>query len=129
MVRPAFENLDVDLWVHQHRLGVAEPSVCLFHDSRDSGAQILEAIAELDGDARPAQKTITFKPCSRPGALHKLKLKLDSICDDLKVMHIGFDCDTVTISMTDEGLLLLKSALATWLNGGEDFWCRRDTAP
>jgi hypothetical protein len=121
MVKPAFEDLEVDLWVHPHRLGVAQPSICLFHDRRDSGTQIRDAIAELGGDARPAQRTITFRPCSRPRALRTLKLKLDSIGDDLKIMHIGLDRDTATINMTDEGLSLLKNALATWLDGGEDF--------
>jgi hypothetical protein len=121
MVRPVFKDLDVDLWVHPHRLGVDQPSICLFHERRDVGAQILEAIAELAVEARPAQRVITFRRCSRPRALLKLKLKVDSSGDELKIMHIGIDRDTAIIAMTDEGLCLLKSALATWLDGGEDF--------
>ena len=121
MVMPAFRDLEVDLWVHPRKLGIAEPSICLFHDRCEAGAQILDAIAELVDEARPAQRTITFKPCSRPHALGKLKLKLEAIGDDLKIMHIGLDRDTATIEMTDEGLSLLKKALETWLAGGEDF--------
>lgn len=121
MVKPVFEDLEVDLWVHPHRLGVTQPSVCLFHDRRNAGLQILDALVELGGDVRPAQRTITFRLCSRPRALRKLKLKLDAICEDLKVLHIGLDRDTATINMTDEGLSLLKNSLTTWLDGGEDF--------
>lgn len=120
-MKPAFQNLEVDLWVHAGKLGIAQPSICLFHDRREEGFQILEAIVELVNEDRPAQRTITFKPCSRPHALGKLKLKVESIGDDLKIMHIGFDRATATIEMTDEGLSLLKNALRTWLAGGEDF--------
>jgi len=121
MAKLAFENVDADLWVHPGKLGVVQPSVCLFHGSRDAGAQILDAISALSGDARPAQRTITFRTCLRPRPLRKLKMKLDSIVDDLKIMHIGFDRDTATINLTDEGVSLLKSALQTWVDGGEDF--------
>jgi len=121
MVKPAFQNLEVDLWVHPRKLGIAQPSVCLFYDRFEEGVQILEALAELVNAARPAQRTITFKPCLRPHALGKLKLMLESIGHDLKIMHIGLDRDTATIEMTDQGLSLLKNALGTWLAGGEDF--------
>lgn len=121
MVKPAFEDLDVDLWVHLHKLGDTQSSLCLFHASRNSGVQILDAIGELIDDARPSQRTITFKPCSRPRALRKMKLKLDKSGDELKIMHIGLGRDTATINMTDEGLSLLQRAVATWLDGGEDF--------
>jgi hypothetical protein len=95
--------------------------VCLFHDRLDAGNQILDALAELGSEPRPAQRTITFKPCSRPHALGKMNLKLESISDALKVMYIAFERDTATIELTDEGLSLLKNSLETWLAGGEDF--------
>ena len=122
-VKPGFKDLDIDLWVHPGKLGVTQPSVCLFHESRDTGAKVLETIAELAGDPPPAHRSITFHPCSRPGALRRLNLKLDVIGDDLKIMHIsvGPDRDTATIRMTKEGLSLLTRALRTWLDGGEDF--------
>ena len=50
-----------------------------------------------------------------------MKLKLESISDDLKVMHIAVERDTATIKFTDEGLSVLKNSLETWLVGGEDF--------
>ena len=121
MVMPAFQDLEVELWVHQRKLGIARPSICLFHERCEAGVQILDAIVELVEEARPAQRTMTFKPCSRPHALGKMKLKLKAIDDDLKIMHIGADRNTATIEMTDEGLSLLKNALETWLAGGEDF--------
>ncbi|MBX7106380.1 MAG: hypothetical protein K1X57_20045 [Gemmataceae bacterium] len=121
MVKTSFENVDAELWVHPGKLGIAQPSVCLFHKSRESGAQLLDAISELSGDARPAQRVITFRSCLRPRPLRKMKMKLDSIGDDLKIMHIGFDRDTATITLTEVGLSLLKSALQIWLDGGEDF--------
>ena len=61
MIKPAFENVDADLWVHPGKLGLAEPSVCLYHDSRDSGAQIRDAISELGECAYRDRRTITFK--------------------------------------------------------------------
>jgi hypothetical protein len=121
MIKPAFENVDADLWVHPGKLGLAEPSVCLYHDRRDSGAQIRDAISELGECAYGDRRTITFKACPRPRAFRKLKMKFDAVGDDLKVMHISIDRETATIIMTDDGLALLKSALQTWLDGGEDF--------
>ena len=121
MVKPAFENIDVDLWGHPGKLGITQPSVCLFHGTRDSGAQILNAIAELGADARPAQRTLTFSRCSRPGALRKMRINRASNCDDLKILHISHDHDTATIIMTDVGLSLLTSAFQSWLGGSEDF--------
>lgn len=74
MARPTFEELDVDLWVHPRKLGVTQPSVCLFHDRRDAGRQILDAIAELAAEPRPAQRELTFRACLRPSALEGLFL-------------------------------------------------------
>ena len=121
MVKPAFENLQIDLWVHQGTLGIAQPSLCVFHDDPTVGTQLLEALKELQDDTCPAQRVLTFRASSRKSALLKLKLKLVADHEDLKVMHVGRDRDTAVIEMTAEGLSLLTDAFARWLAGGEDF--------
>ena len=121
MVKPAFEDLKVDFWVHPGTLGMAQPSICLYHDRLTDGSPILDALAELSSDPPQTQRTITFLPCARPRFLRRLKLKLEPISNDLRIMSIGFDHDTATICMTEVGLGLLKNSLASWHAGSEDF--------
>ncbi len=49
MVKPAFENLAIDFWVHPGKLGLTQPSLCLFHDLAQTGAPLLDALTELKG--------------------------------------------------------------------------------
>ena len=44
--------------------------------TRGRESRFLDALAELKGQTRPAQRTLTFKACTRKGALCKLKLML-----------------------------------------------------
>lgn len=114
-------NLDVELWVHPQRLGLSQPSVCLYHEDRAKGSQLLDSLRQLTNAARLAERTFTFRSHERPFALRKLKLKFDSIREDLKVMNIAHDREAATITMTANGIAILQDALANWLKGGEDF--------
>lgn len=76
---------------------------------------------ELADEERPAERTIDLGTGSRAFALPKLKFKLESSQDDLKVLHIGHDRRIATISMTDIGLALVRRAFIAWLEGKEDF--------
>lgn len=118
MVRPAFENLDPELWLHRRR---AENTVCIFHSSVGVGAPILEALGELEEGERPTQRTLTFKPRARPKPLRKLQLKLVDSTDELRVMNITVHDEAVTIQMTPFGLDVFRDAINSWLNGSEDF--------
>jgi hypothetical protein len=121
MVKPAFENLKIDFWVHAGKLGVTQPSLCLFHKSPQVGTQLLDAIAELKDQVCPAHRTLTFAPCSQKTPLLKLKLMLVPESEDLKVMSIRQNADVATIEMTDVGHALLHDAIVSWLTGAEDF--------
>ena len=121
MVKPAFSNLAVDFWVHHSKLGVSQPSLCLFHDSIHVGSPILDALNELQHEISPAQRLLTFVTCSRERALSRLRLKAVPIRDELKVMSIQYDSTSATIEMTAEGVALLSNACTSWLAGAEDF--------
>ena len=121
MVYPAFANLEVEFWLHRGRLGITEPSLCLFHSSVADGTPILDALRELSEESCPAQRALTFAPNSRECQLKKLTVRLTARRDDLKIMHIGHETDVAFIETTPEGLQLLIDALETWLAGAEDF--------
>jgi hypothetical protein len=121
MVKPEFSNLEIDFWVHRGRLGVSQPSFCLFHNCIQVGSPILNALNELKDETCPVQRMLTFAACSREHALTNLRLKAVSESDELRVMNIQCDTDVATIEMTDVGLALLIDACAAWLAGAEDF--------
>jgi hypothetical protein len=121
MVKPAYREIQAELWVHPGRLGFSHPSLCLFHDSAEVGTEIRHALTELQQQPVPARLTITFKACSRKSALHKLKLMLVPQRDDLAIMSIRCERDGATIEMTSHGLALLASAVESWIAGAEDF--------
>ncbi|TWU18557.1 hypothetical protein [Allorhodopirellula heiligendammensis] len=120
-MKPAFANLEIDLWVHCGKLGFTEPSLCLHHDSLDSGSPILNALNELTGEKCPAQRKLTVAACSRERAMSNLRLMVVPKREDLRVMSVRHDSDTATIEMTGAGLRLLIEAFTSWLNGAEDF--------
>ena len=121
MVKPAYENLSIDFWVHTGKLGLTQPSLCLFRDAVQVGTPLLDALTELNGQACPARCTLTFKACTRSQALRKLTLMLFPEREDLRIMNIQCDADTGTIEMADVGLALMTDAVASWLAGAEDF--------
>jgi hypothetical protein len=121
MVKPEFSNLEIDFWVDRGKLGVSQPSLCLFHESIQNGSPILDALNELGSETCPAHRQLTFAACSRERALTNLRLMVVSKSEDLHVMNIRRDADAATIEMTDEGLTLLIDACVTWLAGAEDF--------
>jgi len=120
-MKSAYANLAVDFWVHPAKLGVTQPSLCLFHDSKDVGSPIIDALTELTNAARPAQRKLTFVNCSRDRALSSLRLRVVPGRDELQVMSIRCDSGGATIEMTDDGLRLLIKACTAWLGGAEDF--------
>ncbi|HMP71464.1 MAG TPA: hypothetical protein PKA76_19100 [Pirellulaceae bacterium] len=120
-MKPAFANLAIDFWVHRGKLGDAQLSLCLFHDSKDIGSPIIDALNELKNEISPAQRKLTFVKCSRERALSTLRLVVVPGREDLQVMSIRCDPDGATIEMTDEGLKLLIDACTAWLGGAEDF--------
>lgn len=121
MVKPKFENIPVDLWVFPGKLGVARPSLCLFHNSVQLGMEILDALRELADAPRPARRTLTFKRCTRKKPLVRLRLTVVPEHEELKVMRIGYEAEAGTIEMTDDGLALVIDAVTSWLAGADDF--------
>lgn len=121
MVKPAFQNLAIDFWVYPGKLGLTQPSLCLFRDAVQRGTPLLDALTDLIGPMCPARRTLTFKACTRAQALRELKLMLVPEREDLRLMNIRHDADTGTIEMTEAGLTLLTDAVASWLTGEEDF--------
>ncbi|QEG41503.1 hypothetical protein [Roseimaritima ulvae] len=114
-------KLAIDFWVYPGKLGLTQPSLCLFHDAVQIGTPLLDALTELFGQARSARRTLTFKASTRKRALGELKLRLVPEREDLRIMNIQHDAYTGIIQMTDAGLALMTDAVASWLKGAEDF--------
>lgn len=54
MVKPKLNNVEVDLWVHRGKIGITQPSLCLFHESASIGSPIFDALNELKNETWPA---------------------------------------------------------------------------
>ena len=121
MVKPAFENLEIEAWFDGGKLGKSQPTLCLFHGTLSTGTQLCDALLELKQQARPARRTLTLRDCSRKSALRELKLTLVPAREDLQMMHVGRSANAAIIELTEDGLSLLMDALAAWLAGREDF--------
>jgi single-stranded DNA-specific DHH superfamily exonuclease len=121
MVKPKFENLDIDAWIYPGKLGRSSPSVCLFHPTEHVGHEILDAVDELKIEGCPSKRKLTFRPSKRSHGIISLKLLLVSASDELLVMNIACEAAAATIQMTEMGLPLVREALSKWMNGSEDF--------
>lgn len=121
MVKPNFLNLNAELWLHRHRLGRSQLSLCLYHSAEQIGLPILEALAELQSDGSSSQRTLTFKATDRAGCITTLRLLLVPDHEDLHVLNVASENEIATIQMTDIGLPLIRDAVRSWLDGGEDF--------
>ncbi len=121
MAMPRYANLDLDLWLHRGRLGLIEPSLCLFHETIRQGAPLLEALNELRNGKCPTKLTITFSHRRRALGLLQLRLLYVIERDDLRIMSIRHEGDAAIVEMTAEGLELLNDGLTAWLAGAEDF--------
>ena len=119
--KPEFEKIPVDFWVHSGKLGVTQPSLCLYHDTATKGTRLLDTIAELGKDRCPARYTIKFQACSRESALRTLNIVFVLAHADLKVMNIRHDAESATIELTEQGRFLMTNAVGSWLTGAEDF--------
>lgn len=121
MIKPKFVDLKVDFWLYPGKCGLSRPTLCVYHQSREIGAPILDAIFELKSGACPVKRTLTFLPRSRKPALTTLQLWRVSGSAELCVMNMRCNVDQAIIEMTDVGLELLTDAFSKWLAGGEDF--------
>ena len=118
---PAFEDLLIDFWIDAGKLGISQPTLCVYHDQPKIGVQFFDALCELENCPQPARCVLTFKGCSRDSALRKLMFTLVDSSDELKVLNIRVNRDTATIQMTNMGLSLIRHAFSSWLEGFEDF--------
>ncbi len=121
MAMPRYANLELDFWLHRGRLGLSEPSLCLFHESIQQGAPLLEALNELRIGGCPAKLTMTFLHRRRPLSLSKLRLLYVTERDELRIMSIRHETDVGIVELTAKGLELLSDALTAWMAGAEDF--------
>lgn len=121
MVMPQYSNLEIDFWIHDGKLGLSAPTLCLFHDSPQHGTAILDALNELLNGSCPAQRTLTFANCERASALSNMRLLYVPEREELLVMNIRHRRPSATIEATAEGLKLLITAFTEWHVGGEDF--------
>ena len=118
---PQFSNLNVACWQHPKKLGFAVPTVCLHRENTDAGRPLLNALEELSMESPPAQRILTFKPTQKKKGISKLRLQFVLPSDELRVINIACTPGTADIVMTAKGLEVLREAILTWLNGGEDF--------
>ncbi len=116
-----FTNIDVECWRHAGELGLAEPSLCLYHATADRGREILQALDELQAEGCDSQRALTFRPSQRDRSIGTLRLRLVAPTNELRVMNISCEPGTATIEMTPVGLPLVRHAVSAWCDGGEDF--------
>jgi len=128
MSKPYLQQIAVECWEHPCKLGHSQPTVCLFHNEVDLGRPILIAFDELQAEGPPAQRAISFKPSSRRRCLLHMKLRLVPSSEGIRVLHIRCDNATAVLEMTEIGLQLLRSSVAKWCSGFEDFGIAPDHA-
>ena len=116
-----FTNIDVECWRHAGKLGLSEPSLCLFHATVDRGREILQALDELQAEGCDSQRALTFRPSQRDRSIGTLRLRLVAPTNELRVMNISCEPGTAVIEMTPIGLPLVRHAVSVWCDGGEDF--------
>lgn len=121
MPKPSFQEIGIECWEYPRKLGFAQPTICLFHTEVDLGRPILEALEELQSEGLGARRMLSFKASDRKRSISTLRLRLVSPRDELRVMNITRDGETLSMEMTDTGLRLVHDALSAWCSGGEDF--------
>lgn len=120
-MKPEFLNLDIEVWIHPERLGVSQPSLCLFHSSKHAGGQLLSALDEMQTEGCPSKRTLTFQLTKRLRSVTTLQICLVAECTNLRVMNIVSETTVATIKVTSIGRLLLQNGVLNWLDGNEDF--------
>ncbi|MCL4204273.1 MAG: hypothetical protein KJ000_17460 [Pirellulaceae bacterium] len=121
MPKPNFQDLEIQCWEHAGKLGMAGREICLFQTANDHGERLLRALDELLAEGGVSKRTATFKPSGRKREIDTLRLLFVPPRADLCVLSITREKATATIEMTAAGLQLLREAIATWCQGGEDF--------
>lgn len=121
MAKPQFQNIGIDCWEHRGKLGLAQSSLCLFHDKIEKGGEIVVALDELRSDGATARRSLGFKPSRRERAIATLRLLLVPEREELRVMHIACGKGMASIEMTPIGLEVVREQVVAWLAGGEDF--------
>lgn len=129
MVKPAFRDVDVELWKSRVSLDPRYQSICLHHRQKQIGIPILEALCELDPVKRPDQRMLTLVACDKADVATSLRLVLCHESESLRVMNISLRDRTVQIEMTMHGVLIFKRALTRWFEGGEDFGVSPEDGP
>src|SRR5688572_16772509 len=97
---------NIDCWFHSGKVGVTEPTLCLYHAANDVGCEVLDGLELIGVDSR-AKQVFRFVRCERAGALEKLTGELVAAGDELQVMLIACDRDQASIKVTPDGLVLL----------------------
>lgn len=121
MVKQYFLNIEIECWHHLGRVGLSEPSVCLYQSSPPSCDSIVLALDEMESEGPPCNRTLTFVTCQRKRAFSTFRLTFLPDTPALRVMKISCDSATATIEMTIMGLRLLRKSVMTWRDGREDF--------
>lgn len=115
------QNVQLQCWEHNGRIGTNAPYVCLYRSDLDSVVPLLIAIEELDSDGPPTRRSVTFAKNERQRQCSRMRLCLNAESDELRQLRISVDAATATIEMTPAGLQMLRHALKNWRDGAEDF--------
>jgi hypothetical protein len=114
-------KLNVECWVYPGKLGRSEPSICLFHATKEAEMPMLEALSSLRNGDAPRECSFAFADAKRERSITKLIVRVLPPSDELHVMCIEHAGSKGTIEVTDVGLELLITAVGAWLTGSEDF--------
>ena len=115
------QNINLECWHHLGRLGVSEPSICLFRADTESCDPLLVAIDEVEQAGAPSKRKLSFQASDRENSCVAIRLILSPESDELRQMCISLNDSTVEIDVTPRGLNLLKEAVTVWREGSEDF--------
>jgi hypothetical protein len=121
MVKPYFQDIDIECWVYPGKLGDTQPSICLLRATAEPSTPILLALEELESEGPPSHRTLSLRPSRRKRSVSALRLRLVAESEQLRVMNISCTRAVVTIEMTQAGLSVIRDAITDWGNGAGDF--------
>lgn len=117
-------KLNVECWLHPRelgKLGFSEPTICLYHSTKDAGTPMLEALSLLRTNSAKRECSFAFAGSKRERSIVKLIVRVLAPSEALHVMCIQHAVEVGTIEVTEAGLELLITAVGAWLTGSEDF--------
>ncbi|MCO6045733.1 hypothetical protein NG895_17690 [Aeoliella sp. ICT_H6.2] len=117
-----FTNLDIDCWKHGHKLGHAEPCICM-KASAEGIQPLLDATDLLKDNSELDKLKLTLRKFNRGSSITSLTVRQTPACDELLEMCLSLQGTNAEFEFTPEGMGLFREALKNWRQGVSDFCC------